>query len=176
MRQAIEQSYLNHEGVKNGFARVLVNYFRMGNDGVSVQRLVEELPYQLVRLGDFGQLVEVITCPEFFDSLNSEENQFDFYKYWRMCEEQGLHPADKILENLKKVTMKTNYNDKWEWPLLIIFLGQLWFYFFGRGWKIPSRDCILWSLGRCFPHSYQGVSRRTLRKCLRCSCGSQCTI
>lgn len=51
---------------------------------------------------DWRELCGFITNLKNFNILNSSENQFEFYKYWRACKENlSVGPQDTIINNLQ---------------------------------------------------------------------------
>lgn len=60
----------------------LYRYFMSGNEAIALERIVDEVPYQLLRLKKWDSLCEFISNMDYFRELNKENNRFDLYRYW----------------------------------------------------------------------------------------------
>jgi hypothetical protein len=83
--QADEQKHALHEMVNQRFAwwhARLANYFEASTD---LDRRAEELPYHLIRVGEWGRLARCLTDWEIFDRLSTDENVMDLVYYWKFA-------------------------------------------------------------------------------------------
>jgi nephrocystin-3 len=78
IRRAVAHKYLRGEDGENDAHRRLASFFRAHSVG---DRELEETPWQYARAGDFEQLEEVLTDPEYFLGL-SFRNRYELWDYW----------------------------------------------------------------------------------------------
>ncbi len=94
IRKAVKRRYLADAASLDAARRTLADYFRGEPDAGPSARALEERPHQLLRLGAWRELADLLTAPDWFLSL-WEHDAFEVRRLWaRIQGESEIRAAD----------------------------------------------------------------------------------
>ncbi len=107
LRQAVMNRYMPHTDTQNKAHLDLAHFFE--NQPWS-ERKIDELPWQYFQAQCWENLKDCITDPRMFESLSSEEKQYELMSYWNKLEPyyDMVTSYQQMVENLEAIKPSPN--------------------------------------------------------------------